>query len=383
MAIVNNQAAASKPTALKKPKGRPHPGPLPRGEGEIVSARRRNHDSRRANATEKSFKTVAERGGAKAKSNGKMAHPALPEKMSGMKIFPNGISCFEPLNRRKVARPSPAASAGGVSPPVLSPGETPGKPAGGDAGATRFVRRTEVSTNFLSADWRLWQLADSAFPTGGFAHSFGLEAAWQHGEVRNRTELVSFLEAGLHQAGHAALPFVLAAFDAPEKLDEFDQLCEAFTTNHVANRASRAQGRALLSAMEKIFNIGGSRGGEAHAKKSQNLLTSAATKPAGPPPFAHFAPVFGAYLRRLEVARETTGRMFLFNHLRGGLAAAVRLNIVGPMEAQNLQARLAPTAEKILQRCAALTLDELAQTSPLLDLWQGAQDRLYSRLFQS
>jgi urease accessory protein UreF len=53
------------------------------------------------------------------------------------------------------------------------------------------------------------------------------------------------------------------------------------------------------------------------------------------------------------------------------------------MEAQNLQARLAPTAEKILQRCAALTLDELAQTSPLLDLWQGAQDRLYSRLFQS
>ena len=41
-------------------------------------------------------------------------------------------------------------------------------------------------------------------------------------------------------------------------LAEFDQLCDAFTTNHVANRASRAQGRALLSAVERIFPERGS-----------------------------------------------------------------------------------------------------------------------------
>ena len=76
-------------------------------------------------------------------------------------------------------------------------------------------------------------------------------------------------------------------------------------------------------------------------------------------------------------------RLFFFNHLRGTLAAAVRLNLVGPMEAQILQRRLAPVAEEILHRCESLTLDDLAQTSPLLDLWQGAHDRLYSRLFQT
>ena len=75
--------------------------------------------------------------------------------------------------------------------------------------------------------------------------------------------------------------------------------------------------------------------------------------------------------------------MFFFNHLRSVLAAAVRLNIVGPMEAQTLQHRLSPKADEVLQRCNSLTLNDLVQTAPLLDLWQGAQDRLYSRLFQS
>ena len=213
----------------------------------------------------------------------------------------------------------------------------------------------------------LWQLADSAFPTGGFAHSLGLEAAWQHGEVRNRGELLSYIEASLHQLGRAALPFVSTAHREPQRLEELDQLCDVFTSNHVANRASRAQGRAFLSAVERIF-------------KSQiaNLRS-----PIDPPPFAHLAPVFGASLRWLEVPLETTLRLFFFNHLRSLIASAVRLNIVGPMEAQSLQHLLSSPAEELSERSIHLTLDDLAQTAPLLDLWQGAQDRLYSRLFQS
>jgi urease accessory protein len=215
-----------------------------------------------------------------------------------------------------------------------------------------------------SSNWLLWQLADSAFPTGSFAHSAGLEAAWQHHEVRQRTELVTFIEASLDQLGHASLPFVTAAFDAPEKSNELDSLCDVFTTNHVANRASRAQGRAFLLAVKRIHN-------------SESVMLGAEFA------FAHFAPVFGVCLRGLALPRETALRMFFFNHLRGVLAAAVRLNIVGPMEAQALQRALSPTAEMILKQCEALPLHEISQTAPLLDIWQGAQDRLYSRLFQS
>jgi urease accessory protein len=250
----------------------------------------------------------------------------------------NGFGRRQKKQFSEAARKSPVASAGkniSVSPPGQS-----------------------------VADWLLWQLADSAFPTGGFAHSLGLEAAWQHGEIRNRTELISFIEAGLQQLGYAALPLVTAAFDGPEKFGGFDQLCDAFTTNHVANRASRAQGRAMLSAVERIYQLKISSEGEEIK-------------------FAHFAPIFGLCLQRLKVSRVITARLFFFNQLRSVLAAAVRLNIVGPMEAQMLQHRLAAKAEEISARCQTLTLDDLAQTSPLLDTWQGAQDRLYSRLFQS
>jgi urease accessory protein len=212
-------------------------------------------------------------------------------------------------------------------------------------------------------DWLVWQLIDSAFPTGGFAHSYGLEAAWQHGEVGNRENLVLFLEAGLEQLGHGSLPFVMAAYAFPERLGEFDPLCEAFTTNHVANRASRLQGKAFLAATVRTFKI---------KKQTRTEMQ-----------FHHFAPIFGACLGWLEISRETALRMFFFNHLRGVLAAAVRLNIVGPMEAQVLQHRLSPKAELILNECKSLSLDDIAQTAPLLDLWQNGQDRLYSRLFQS
>ncbi|HEY6168986.1 MAG TPA: urease accessory UreF family protein [Verrucomicrobiae bacterium] len=219
------------------------------------------------------------------------------------------------------------------------------------------------------SDFTLWQLADSAFPTGGFAHSGGLEAAWQHGEVRGRTQLASFLEASLQQAGHAALPFVLAAFDEPDRLNEFDRLCDAFTTNHVANRASRLQGQALLASAERIFAV--------------PLLQLLRQAPDHRPPHGHFAPLFGVVARALALDREQVGRLFLFQYLRGLCASAVRLNIVGPLEAQALQFRLGPRAESIRSECERLTLSEIAQTAPLFELWQGAHDRLYSRLFQS
>jgi urease accessory protein len=188
-----------------------------------------------------------------------------------------------------------------------------------------------------------------------------LEAAWQHGEVRNASELAAMLESSLRQLGHANLPFVCAAHDDPGQLVALDKCCDAFLTNHVANRASRLQGRAFLSSAGKIFP----------------------GRQIDRPPCGHLAPVFGATARALGLERSRAARLFFFLHLRGLIGAAIRLGIVGPMEGQALQHRLASVAGEILAQCDALTVAAAAQTAPLLEIWQGTQDRLYSRLFQS
>jgi urease accessory protein len=216
-------------------------------------------------------------------------------------------------------------------------------------------------------DWTLWQLADSAFPTGGFAHSAGLEAAWQAGEVPDAGALAQFLRDSLWQAGRASLPFVTAAHNDAARVGDLDALCDVFLSNAVANRASRVQGRAFAAACVRTW-----------PRPGLAALVDEASVPHG-----HLAPVFGAAANALDVPLASAQRLFLHLTSRGVLSAAVRLNIVGPYQAQQMQADCSRDVDRVLQRCEALTELDIAQTAPLIDLLQAAHDRLYSRLFQS
>jgi urease accessory protein len=214
--------------------------------------------------------------------------------------------------------------------------------------------------------WLLYQLADSAFPAGGFAHSAGLEAAAQLGEVG---ALRAFCEQALWQVGLGALPFLRAAHDAPGAIEAIDARCHAFLSSHVANRASRAQGRAFSSTCARVF-------AEPAIARLDEAVRSHAIQ-------GHHAPVFGAVLAALGVPAGESAQIFLHQSLRGVTSAGVRLGLFGPHEAQRLQRDLAPHAARVLDACQDLPLDAAAQPAPLIDLFGSLHDRLYARLFQS
>ena len=215
--------------------------------------------------------------------------------------------------------------------------------------------------NETISQWLVWQLADSAFPSGGFAHSSGLEAAWREGLVNDGPSIAAFVRTSLRQCERGLVGFVRATWSDPENFIEADQACDLFINNHVANRASRSQGRAFLTSVSRIFP----------AASLSNLLATARRQQTP----THLAPVFGLACASIGLSEVQTIDLFLFILLRGCVSAAVRLGIIGPIEAQQIQSQI--TFDRELPNETAF------QTAPLLDLLQATQDRLYSKLFQS
>ena len=218
--------------------------------------------------------------------------------------------------------------------------------------------------------WQLWQWIDSAFPTGGYAHSGGLEA-WAHLAPAD-AELAITLRTYVRTQARLALPYVRAAFehDVLSDLDAFARLdgdFDAQSWGPSLRRASCVQGRALLDVSLRCFPD------SVAVQRGRPLL-------GGDPPL-HQPVVFGALARTFTTDVDEAARAHAFCGVRGVLSAAVRLNLVGPFEGQRLLTQLSDLALEADPGSSAL--EHAASTSPWLDLVAEQHDRLHTRLFST
>lgn len=230
--------------------------------------------------------------------------------------------------------------------------------------------------------WAQWQMLDSLYPTGGFAHSLGLEAAAQEGLV-SAASLRDFLSASVHQAANFALPIVFSAHEAvsltPEALVEnvlvLNARATALYSNHVARKASLAQGAALLRLALNTY--------APTCPRFQALLTLRKQTKREKQPGVHHAVLFGVVCALLDVDRQQAQRMYLFVTTRDVLSAATRLNLVGPMEAARLQFEATPLIDKVFEDKKDRGVEDSYSSAPVLDLVQAMHDQLYTRIFNS
>ncbi|MFF4901332.1 urease accessory protein UreF [Streptomyces sp. NPDC001068] len=205
-------------------------------------------------------------------------------------------------------------------------------------------------------------LADGRFPAGGHAHSGGAEAAVKAGRITGAASLEEFCRGRLHTAGLVAGALAAAAV-LGVAVRELDAAADARTPSPVLRGTARRLGRQLL------------RAGRA-AWPAAELEALAREFPRG----AHQPVVLGAVARAAGLTAGDAAHCAAYECVSGPATAVVRLLSLDPFEATGVLARLAPEADRVVDRAveaagrvaATGDVDELpAASAPLMEI--GAQ----------
>lgn len=270
----------------------------------------------------------------------------------------------------------------------------------------RLARSKDSSLVATTQLHNILLLADSALPLGSFAFSSGLESFLAHTPKHKHTSasLDRFLTLSLASYAGLTLPFVVSGYQHPEQLEDLDNDLDASTSCVVAKRASIKQGRALLGLWERSFlrHVPGSNDTFEAATARTALHDFSQTLKAQPSDattnfhqfclHGHLPPLFGTTCAALLVPLTQALYVYLLNHAKTLISAAIRASIVGPYQAQSIL-----VSEKLQARIRTLVelevgpnglkphqgTENAGQNVPMLDIWGGRHEIVYSRIFNS
>ncbi len=221
----------------------------------------------------------------------------------------------------------------------------------------------------------LLQAGDSYYPTGGYAHSFGLEGLVQEGVVRDRETLRDFLGlAVLPALRHAELPLAAHAWRALGALDwpAVGELCRL-------SSALKAP-RELRTASE---NIGRQRAELAVSLHDSVLARDfvARAQAGGWPHSSAVAAALDGRVLGAPLPAVLTG--LLYSNVAAVLAAAMKILRIGQNATQALLTAALARAPELIAGAEQTSLDRIGWSNPWLDIASSRHETADSRLFIS
>ncbi len=219
------------------------------------------------------------------------------------------------------------------------------------------------------------QLADSFFPAGSFTLSHGLETLVQTKQIQSSSDLRTFLQLLLrNKISTSDLVALIHAYQASRENDLplirlIDQQLFAQTLIEKTRETQRKTGRALLMVASETWQN----------NKLEILKQDVAQKRIHclhPIIFAVVSQVAG-------IEKEDAVLAFLHSFITGLLGAAIRLGVLGHIQAQQLLVQLAPNIAEAYQRASELKLEDMSSSTPTIDIAQMQHQNLQRRLFAS
>jgi len=233
---------------------------------------------------------------------------------------------------------------------------------------------------------QLLHLADSAFPIGALAHSFGIESIVSAG-LLGTPDLQIFLRGYLEEAGVVEAVFCREAVRlAHEARSDFpsarwrelnDQLA-ALKPAREARVGSAALGRNFLRAVLAL--------GECNVVC---LALEATEEPSPPDSFDRCSGIiehstaFGLVGGSLHFDEDSVVLAYLHQFVASSVSAFQRLLPLGQTQATRILWNLKPVIIEAASHSAALSLDNLSSFTPLLDWGAMEHPALSTRLFIS
>ncbi|MBI4609513.1 MAG: urease accessory protein UreF [Candidatus Rokubacteria bacterium] len=221
----------------------------------------------------------------------------------------------------------------------------------------------------------LLQFADGLFPTGGYAHSFGLETYCQAGIITDRVGLEAFVRAHLEGAAAPCDAVALAgALRATQSGDHeacavIDATLEAMKPVREFREASRQMGRQTLRVAAAL--TGDSR-----------LIVFQQAVEAGRTP-GHHPVTFGMAGAVVGWSPTDATTAFLYATAALLVGAGLRLLPLGQLEGQRVLWSLRDTVVRLAAEAAATAPDDVSSFTPGLEIAGMRHASLERRLFRS